>query len=254
MSAKHILTPLTKLFLATVLCGLAVQACRQDKETSAQQISDSDSTSLRIALLPMEECSVLVRAKQSGLADSMGVNVDVVMFDAVMDIDTAILSGTAHVYFSDSLRICRIAEDSLRPTLLLPIPVKLSLIANAKKQIDSIPDLGTHMVGMTRWSLVEEWLAGLADTTTTMRNDIYHAQINSIPLRFTMLRDGLLDAAILPRPWSDSLMAGHHRLLCDTTLCGMGLYISRAAMRDSALYNSALNLRRLYAESIKNQN
>lgn len=205
---------------------------------------------LKIALLPIDECNILRLAKESGLADSMKLNLEFISYDAMMDIDTAIISNTAHIYFSDSLRICRIKEDSLRPTLLLPVPTRFSLVANAEKKIDSITDLHTRMVGGTRWSQLEEYLLSLIDSTPENQNEIYHVQINSIPLRFRMITDGLLDAAIIPQPWADSLSAMGHNTLCDTLLCGMGLYISPMALKDSTLLRQAQILRKLYAKAL----
>lgn len=243
--------PKTFLLLGLItlfICGHILSSCHHTKGNTVTLSTENDSTSLKIALLPIEECNILRLAKENGQADSMKLNLEFISYDAMMDIDTAIISNVAHIYFSDSLRICRIKEDSLRPTLLLPVPTRFSLIANAEKKIDSIADLHTRMVGVTRWSQLEEHLLSLADSTAVNQNEIYHAQINSIPLRFRMITDGLLDAAIIPQPWADSLSAMGHNTLRDTVLCGMGFYISPVALRDSTHSRQAQILRKLYAK------
>jgi hypothetical protein len=181
----------------------------------------------------------------------MGLDIMLVPYDAMMDMDTAILSDMAHVYFEDSLRICRIQTDSLRPSMLLPIPVELKLIANKDKGIEDIKGLKTNMVGLARWSQTEKWMNTITDSTGMEEMDIYHAQVNSIPLRFSMVNDGLIDAGILPQPWADSLLSLGHKALKDTILDGMGFYISPNAQNDSIRQRQAHLLRKVYLETLK---
>lgn len=244
-------------FIATLLYTviLTLSSCRNGKNTTPLFNSDasdySDSLSLRVAILPIKECEVLCHAQESGLASSMGLDIMLVPYDAMMDMDTAILSDMAHVYFEDSLRICRIQTDSLRPSMLLPIPVELKLIANKDKGIEDIKGLKTNMVGLARWSQTEKWMNTITDSTGMEEMDIYHAQVNSIPLRFSMVNDGLIDAGILPQPWADSLLSLGHKALKDTILDGMGFYISPNAQNDSIRQRQAHLLRKVYLEALK---
>ena len=172
-----------------------------DSTTSpAPSVAPADSLSLRVAVLPIKECGILSYAQESGLADSMGLSMTLVPYQALMDIDTAILSSQAHVYFEDSLRVCRIKEDSLRPSMLLPVPVKLSLISNKDKTISQLHQLKTKMVGLTRWSQLEKWMNAMSASAGIDESDIYHAQINDVALRANMVGGGLIDAGILPQP------------------------------------------------------
>lgn len=224
-----------------------------DKENTAviDARPDKDSASLCIAILPIEECAPLIYAKNTGLDKRMGLNMILIEYDAMMDIDTAVLSDVAHVYFEDSMRIGNIRVDSLRPVMLLPIPVKMSLIANDKKNIEELPSLKTHMVGLTRISALEEWMKVLADSANIEQEEVYHAQINSIPVRFRMLNDGLIDAAIMPRPWSDSLAKLGHIVMKEEILDGMGFFISAKAQTDSVRRQKAELLKKVYLEAMR---
>lgn len=227
-------------------------SCRREGKDNRDEMFDSkDSVTLKVAILPIRECDVLRYALESGLAGRMGLCLEIIPFDAMMDIDTAILSGTAHVYFSDSLRIRRIETDSLRPDMLLHVPVKAVLIANRDKDIKDIAGLHTHMVGLTRWSQLEQWAEEMADTAGHRPEiNMYHAQINSIPLRYRMVDGGLIDAAIMPQPWADSLTGTGHRLLEERILSGTGFFISPAVRNDSLLQQQALLLKKVYTEAL----
>jgi hypothetical protein len=137
--------------------------------------------------------------------------------------------------------------------MLMPVPVELKLIANKDKDIEDIHGLKTNMVALTRWSQLEEWMSHMTDSANIEQTDIYHAQINSLPIRFNMVSGGLVDAAILPQPWADSLLALGHNNLCDTTLNGMGFFISPSAHADSLRLRQAELLRKVYLEAIKSK-
>lgn len=247
--SKHI----TIVFLCTLI--LASYSCKNDKNSTpvfgSNESNVSDTLSLRIALLPIKECDVLRHAQESGLATRMGLDMELISYDAMMDIDTAVLSDMAHVYFEDSLRICRIHADSIRPSMLLPIPVGMKLIANKDKEIADILDLKTNMVGLTRWSQTEKWMNKIINSTNMEDMDVYYAQVNSLPIRFSMVRDALIDAAILPQPWADSLTCLGHNSIRDTLVNGMGFFISPKALNDSIRQKQAQLLKKVYLEALK---
>ncbi len=226
----------------------------KDVTESEAYLHCKDSLALRIALLPIEECEPLRYAKQSGLAKRMGLNIIFVEYDAIMDMDTAVMSNMAHIYFEDSLRIGNIKVDSMRPTMLVPIPVKMSIIINKDKGIEKLSGLKAHMVGLTRLSALETWMNALADTARLEQDEVYHAQINSIPLRFSMLNDGLIDAAIMPRPWSDSLATLGHIVAREELLDGMGFFLSAKANADSTRRQQAELLKKVYLEALTQTN
>lgn len=245
---------LLSIFLP-LACMFVNTSCSEENNTKSffetEEEYVEDTLSLRIAILPVQECDILQYAKESGIATSMGLDMELVHYDALMDIDTAILSGVAHVYFEDSLRVCRIKEDSIRPQMLLPIPMKMTLIANNEKEIKEISGLKTNMVGLTRWSQLEKWMNAVGDSANLNAMDVYHAQVNSVPLRFNMVNDGLIDAAILPQPWSDSLITLGHVVLKEKVLDGMGFFISPSAQNDSLRQKQAMLLKKVYLEALQ---
>ncbi len=242
------------LALASACLLLSCNGKGNNAATTDNTISANDSTALRIAILPIEECAPLRHAQESGLAKRMGLDMIFVEYESMMDVDTAILSNVAHVCFGDSARIGNIKADSLRPILLLPIPVKMSLIVNKDKEIKELPELKAHMVGLTRMSALETWMNILVDSAHVEQDEIYHAQINSIPVRFRMLNGGLIDAGIMPRPWADSLLTQGHTAIREEILDGMGFYISAQAHADSTILRQAELLKKVYLEAMAMDN
>lgn len=245
----------TILLLFLSICTISFQSCDNNSHDNSVLGNDynlqKDSIALRVAILPIHECDILKYAKESGLAHSHGLRLEFIEYDALMDIDTALMSEMAHVYFEDSLRVSRIDIDTLKPKLFLQIPIKFSLITNKDKKITEVSGLRTNMVGLTRWSQLEKWMIDVCNADSVEESDIYHAQINSIPLRFNMVDEGLIDGAIMPEPWADSLRHLGHYTLRDTVLDGMGFYLSHSANEDSVRIEQAQLLKKIYLETIK---
>ena len=235
------------LILLTLYSG---SACQSKKEgPTEQELRRRDSLELRVALLPIEACEPLRYAHETGIDDSMGVWLKIVQYDAMMDIDTAVLGQRADVYFMDTVRVARIKVDSVKPRMLMPVPVRLALVANKGKRIRKSVSLKEHIVGSTRWSVVDSWLDNIVDSTRLKTEDVFHAQINSIPLRYRMVRDGLLDAAIIPQPFVDSLRLRGHRIISTCDLRGMGFYTDSHLQNDTARLHRARVLIDVYRQA-----
>ncbi|MBR1467611.1 MAG: hypothetical protein IJ606_03160 [Bacteroidaceae bacterium] len=218
----------TALIIATTI--LLASCRKQEASNSIPHIPDS--LALKVAILPISECDTLRGMVASGEADSMGLHIRLMEYNAMMDIDTAITNGRAHIYLADAGRISRMPAH-IRPTLLMQQPVRYRIIANRTKRIRKAVSLKEHMVGSTRWSCLATWLDHVADSVGLKTTDVYHAQINDIALRASMVDDGLLDAGILPSPYADSLINAGHRVVATTQLTGMGWYMAPGLENDS---------------------
>lgn len=223
----------------------------QHHATETDTLAVNDSNALRIAILPIKECKVLQYAQQSGIARKMGLNMKLIQFESLMDIDTSLHSNCAHIYFEDSKRIEHYRLDTVKRTKLMSIPTELTLIANKDKNIKKISDLNAKIVGLTRSSELETWMKNMTDTSLTENQEVYHAQINSIRLRTDMLNNALVDAAILPQPWADSLTAYHgHHILSKCLADGFGFYSADSILSDSLLKEQILLFKKVYVEAL----
>ena len=222
------MTRTTTLIITIVM----ILASCQKQEVSLSVSHNSDSLALRVALLPIAECDTLRHIVNSGEADSMGLGIILMEYNSMMDIDTAIIRNRAHIYLADVERL-RHMPDSVRPRLLQEQPVKYHIIANRTKRIRKLVSLKEHMVGCPRWSCLDTWLDQVVDSSRLKTTDVYHAQINSIPLRASMVHDGLLDAGVIPSHHADTLIKAGHRVLATKQLTGMGWYAAPGLDADS---------------------
>ncbi|MBO7120450.1 MAG: ABC transporter substrate-binding protein [Bacteroidaceae bacterium] len=185
------------------------------KQEAAQFEADStgiDTTVLRIAVMPAMNCLPVFYAERTGLADSLGVEIALLRYQAQMDIDTAIVKGHVDIAFTDLIRSARLAKQvSIDPFASCDEP--LSLISLKTKRVKQVNQMKEQMIAVSRLSATDYWCDRLLDSTHTNYDDIYRPQVNDVWLRAEMLRQGLIDAAMMGEPYATWMtMLGHKRL------------------------------------------
>ncbi|MCR5849916.1 MAG: ABC transporter substrate-binding protein [Bacteroidaceae bacterium] len=185
---------------------------RQGAKPSDADSTVIDTTVLRVAVMPTLSCLPVYYAEQTGLADSLGLEMEVLHFQAQMDIDTAIIYGHADVAFTDLIRVERLSKEvTLTPFASCDEP--LSLISLKTKRVKRVNQMKEQMIAISRLSATDYWCDRVLDSTRTNRDDIYRPQINDVQLRAEMLRQGLIDAAMMSEPYATWMtMLGHKRL------------------------------------------
>lgn len=196
------------------LIFLLLASCSERQE-AMQFSSDStgiDTTVLRVAVMPTMSCLPVYYAKQSGLVDSLGLEMELMCYQAQMDIDTAILYGHVDIAFTDLIRVQRLSKQvSLTPIASCDEP--LSLVSLKTKRVKQVNQMKEQMIAISRLSATDYWCDRLLDETRTSYDDIYRPQVNDVRLRAEMLRQGLIDAAIMGEPFATWMtMLGHKRL------------------------------------------
>ena len=185
---------------------------RQEAMPSDTDSTGIDTTVLRVAVMPTMNCLPIYYAEQSGLADSLGLEMELLRYQAQMDIDTAILRGHVDIAFTDLIRVHRLSKQvPLTPFASCDEP--LSLISLKTKRVKRINQMKEQMIAISRLSATDYWCDRLLDSTHTNHDDIYRPQINDVRLRAEMIQQGLIDAAMMGEPFATWMtMTGHKRL------------------------------------------
>lgn len=195
------------IFLLLASCSERQEAMQSDTDST-----DIDTTVLRVAVMPSMSCLPVYYAEQSGLADSLGLEIELLRYQAQMDIDTAIINGHVDIAFTDLIRVCRLQKQvALTPFASCDEP--LSLISLKTKRVKQVNQMKEQMIAISRLSATDYWCDRILDETRTSHDDIYRPQVNDVWLRAEMLRQGLIDAAIMGEPYATWMtMLGHKRL------------------------------------------
>ena len=200
------------ILYSLLLFMLASCSERQEAMQSEADSTGIDTTILRVAVMPTMSCLPVYYAERIGLADSLGLEMEVLRYQAQMDVDTAVLYGHADIAFTDLIRVARLSKQvSLTPIVGCDEP--LSLISLKSKRVKQAGQMKEQMIAISRLSATDYWCDRILDSTHTNHDDIYRPQINDVRLRAEMVRQGLIDAAMMGEPFATWMtMLGHRRL------------------------------------------
>ena len=163
--------------------------------------------------MPTMNCLPVYYAERTGLADSLGLEMQVLRYQAQMDIDTAITEGYADIAYTDLIRIARLSGQGTAVKPFASLDEPLSLISLKTKRVKQVNQMKEQMIAISRLSATDYWCDRVLDETHTSYDEIYRPQINDVQLRTDMLRLGLIDAAIMGEPYATWMtMLGHKRL------------------------------------------
>ena len=190
-------------------------SCSQRQEATQFKADSTgiDTTVLCIAVMPAMNCLPVYYAERTGLADSLGLEMELLRYNAQMDIDTAITGGHADIAFTDLIRAQKLGKTGVSITPFASCDEPLSLISLKTKRVKQVNQMKEQMIAVSRLSATDYWTDRLLDSTRTSYDDIYRPQVNDVKLRAEMLRLGLIDAAMMGEPYATwMMMLGHKRL------------------------------------------
>ena len=201
--------------LLAIIATIMLASCSHRQEAT-QFDADStgiDTTRLCVAVMPAMNCLPVYYAERTGLADSLGLEMEVLRYQAQMDIDTAIINGYADIAFTDLIRCAKLGKRGVSITPFASLDEPLSLISLKTKRVKQVNQMKEQMIAVSRHSATDYWCDQVLDETHTSYDDIYRPQVNDVRLRAEMLRLGLIDAAIMGEPYATWMtMLGHKRL------------------------------------------
>ena len=200
--------------LLAIIATIMLASCSHKQEATQFEADSTsiDTTVMRIAVMPAMNCLPVYYAEKTGLADSLSVEMKLLRYQAQMDIDTAIVNKHVDIAYTDLIRCTRLSKQvSLTP--FASCDEALSLISLKTKRVKQINQMKEQMIAVSRLSATDYWTDRLLDSTRTSYDDIYRPQVNEVWLRAEMLRQGLIDAAMMGEPYANWMtMLGHKRL------------------------------------------
>ena len=191
--------------LAMGLCG----ACNQMDKAA----DEDDSTTLKLGVLPTVECLPFYYADSVGLFDSLGLNVQLVTFDAAMDADTAFVNGDIDGIVSDLVKACLWNGQGDSVQIVMGGDLRLWLVTAQNARLLKAESLKEKIIAITRHSALDFFTDKLLSSVKLQSIDLNKPQINNIQIRTLMVCQNQYDGAILPEPYvTEAVASGAKRL------------------------------------------
>lgn len=216
------------------LCGLAVilfvvamisSGCNRQETSGESNRSDSEGNSserasiafdtINVALFPAEDALPMLYANEWGILDSVGIKANFLVYRSQMDAEQALSIGKAHVGMSDLFRTVWMQGQKKPVAWLFSCGRKLFLVPDKILRLSSVSQMGDHIIASSRFSMDDYYLdqclskAGKSASRNSSANSksagtasgahsvTLRSQINSLPLRLSMLMSHQVDAAVL---------------------------------------------------------
>lgn len=195
-----------------ILLSLLFAACNDNSSLSREEQAARDSAALHVALMPVHDCFPAYYAQQTGIYDSLGLDLRIVTLQAQLDTDTALMRGHAEIIYSDLVRAIFMQQDTTPLRAVAATEGIEFLITTRRGRVRKLNQLKERMVAVARHSITDYWSDRLTDTAQLARADIFRPQINNVRIRTDMICNNTMDAAFLPAPYAqEALMRGHRQ-------------------------------------------
>ena len=204
------------IILPFVIAGLF--SCNDSKDDS---VVEYDSTALHVALVPTMDNLPLYYAKETGIYDSLGLNVELLTYSSAMDCDTAFTNGEADGVVSDIVKanIWRSRGDSVK--VVMRTDLNLFLMSTHSSRIKSVNNIKEKIMAITRNSALDYMADKVMEHIKLPLLQLNKPQINDIALRCKMTNQNQYDGAFLPEPYAmEAENNGAHRLISSSELIG----------------------------------
>ncbi len=174
---------------------------------------DTDSTALKLGVLPTMECLPFYYADSIGIFDSLGIDVKLVTFEAAMDADTAFVNGCIDGIVTDLVKECIWRGNGDTAHVAMVGNLRLWLVTAPKARLLKAESIKEKIIGITRHSSVDYFADKILESVKLQSTELNKPQINNLRLRGLMVDQDQYDGAILPEPYaSEAVARGAKRL------------------------------------------
>jgi NitT/TauT family transport system substrate-binding protein len=165
----------------------AMMSC-QDEEKQARITRENkeaerkaDSAAMKIAVLPTMECLPIVVAKELRLFDTLNVDVRLKKYTSLSECRKALKNKTVE------------GADTF---------MTFTLLTAKKARLSRISQLSDKIIAADRFGLSKDIAAAVIDSLLKRKEHVFIVQVEDLNVRFDMLRNGNVDAALLPEPYA----------------------------------------------------
>lgn len=210
------------IFLILFLLSLSFAGCHR-KNTNTVDKKTIDSTTLKVGLVPTFECLPFYIAEEKGLYDSIEARVAFYTFGAAMDADTAFRGRSVDGICTDLCHAVALADEGYNLNVIAATKGRQVLLGAGSVRIRKIKDLKERMIAVARGDQSKLFLQYILAKNKIGSDITYLPQINNFQIRYTMLCNGQIDAAVLPEPYATMAQHLKNKALADNDLSDFNL-------------------------------
>jgi len=181
---KHIYIFAAVMMVVTSLMMMSCNDAEKRERISREQREaerKADSAALKIAVLPTMDCLPIVVAKELHLFDTLNVDVRLRRYNALSECRKALKNGL--VEGADTNMTFR-------------------FLTAKKARLSRISQLSDKMIAADRDGISKRMAEAAIDSMLRKKQHIFIVQVEDLNVRYDMLQNGNIDAAMLPEPYA----------------------------------------------------
>ena len=229
---KIVLVGLIGIMLLTAACGNREEAATPEPVPQ-----------LTIGVMGSVDAVPLAIAQEMGIFEKNGVQVQVEVFKAAKDRDSALEAGLLDGVICDEIAIAIYQNAGLDMKIASHTDGNFTLVAGKDLAINSVADFAGKKVAISENTVIEYTLDKLAKEAG-IEGQIEKVAVPAMPARMEMLSAGQVDGALLPNPFSDAALLSGAREI--TRVDSTGQYISVLAFTQDALTQKSVPIENFF--------
>ena len=205
--------------------------------------SNNDSI-LNIGVMSSMDYFPLAVAQDNGFFEKYGVNVTIHKFYSANERDAAFQSGNLHGTILDYTGAAIQRSGGIKLKVLSQCDGTFVLIAGKDSEIKSIEDLEGKRLAVSRNTVIDFCTDLVLQKANIPLEDVVRVEINKIPLRLEMLRNGKIDATMLPDPFATIALQDGNGSIID--IREMDVHITGIAFHENVIEQKGEAIRSFY--------
>lgn len=231
----------------TLLVALFISCTNKSKKTA-----DNDNN-LTIGVMSSMDYLPLAVAQEHGFFEKEGVNVTIHKFYSANERDAAFQSGNLDGTILDYTGAAIQRAGGVKLKVTSQCDGTFILIAGKDSEVKNIEDLKEKKLAVSRNTVIDFCTDLVLQKANIPLNEVDRVEINKIPLRLEMLRNGKIDATMLPDPFATIALQDGNKSIID--MQEMDVHVTGTAFHEEVIeqkkeviksfyraYNQAINL------------
>lgn len=187
------------------------------KEAPQQKKKVNPDKVVRVGLVSTLDALPLMVAKEWGILDSLGIDVDVSVYKSQLDAEQALAAGKVDMAMSDMFRVGWWQSQRKPVAYMFNTSRPMVIVPSKALRINNMSQLDDRMIAIANHSVSDYYAKKLVEGISKRNGQILYPSINDPEVRLNMLLANQLDAVLLsPLQAYKSQAEGYKSLKVDT--------------------------------------
>ncbi len=227
-----------------VLCGVLLVSCGKKAKQTQVKNPANDSVDLTIGLMPVTDCLPFYVAGYTRLFQKNDVRIKVITYNSSLKCGTALSTGKIDGAYLTLPEMLYLNEQGVGLKALMASSGTMTVVTSRTKRIKKLSSMSERTIAVSRNNTSDFLVDEIAAITKIKPFELLRPQINDISVRYKMLLNNQIDAAVLPEPYSEMAIENGNVSVFSTTQAKVKF--GSICFRDVAIKKKSPSIKKLF--------